>query len=442
LSILCQTYRLEYHLLFVAYLIFFAWLVTRIRFFRKTDLTQPQLIILFLLKIMAGIFYGWIGVYYGGLAKMQDTWSFYYSSIDEYHLLYNNPGEYFTNLFRNPYEDGILKFFGSSDSYWNDLKGNILIKILSIFNIFSLGSYYVNVIFYSFITLFGAVAFYRVMDDVFPGRKLAILLATFFIPSFLYWTSGLHKEGLIFTGISLVMYSIYFGMKEKKFSFKRFLLLLLGLLLLLALRNFILVIIIPAIVAWVLANRRPKKGLAVFATVYLVFAILFFTTRYVFPKLDFPQAVVDKQQAFIQLKASNSSIPIRELQPNAVSFLKNTPQAINLSTIRPYPSDVRHILSLAAALEIDALLLLFLLFLMIHRGGLRSKNLIYFCVFFSFSVLLAIGFSVNNLGAIVRYRSIIMPLLVVPMVAGLDWKRLSNLFSNNIKIKNNISDSV
>jgi hypothetical protein len=431
---------LEY-LLFVAYLIVFAWLVTRIPFFTSTGLSRPQLVIIFLLKIMAGIFYGWIGVYYGGLAQMQDTWSFHAGGIQEYHLLYNNPHEYFTNLFRDPYEGGILKFFDSNDSYWNDLKGNVLIKLFSVFNIFSFGSYYVNVIFYAFITLFGAVAIYKVMDDVFPGKKITVLLATFMVPSFLYWTSGLHKEGLIFTGISLIIYVIYFGYKEKRFGIKRILLLLTGLIMLLVFRNFLLVLIIPAVIAWMLANQRPRYGLAIFASVYLLFGILFFTARYVIPRFDFPQAVVDKQQAFIKLKGANSFIPIRELEPTAVSFLKNTPQAINLSTIRPYPSDVRHILSLAAAIEIDGLLLLFLLFLFLHRNGLRSRNLIYFCVFFSFSVLLAIGFSVNNLGAIVRYRSVIIPLLVIPMMAGVDWKKLEALLSNNIKIKNNINKS-
>lgn len=430
---------LEY-LLFVAYLILFAWLVTRVKFFTKTGLSNPQLIIVFLLKVMAGIFYGWIGLYYGGLAQMQDTWSFHAGSIEEYHLLYNNPQEYFTNLFMDPYEGGVLKFFDSNDSYWNDLKGNILIKLFSVFNILSFGHYYVNVIFYSFITLFGAIAIFRVMDDAFPGKRIIILLATFLVPSFLYWTSGLHKEGLIFTGISLVIYTVYFGTKERILGFKRIVCLATGLLLLLVLRNFLLVIIIPAIIAWLIANWRPKYGFAIFASVYLVFGILFFTARYLHPRLDFPQAVVNKQQEFIQLKGGNSSIPIKELEPSAVSFLKNTPQAINLSAIRPYPSDVRHILSLAAALEINALLLLFLCFIIWHRNGLRSKNLVIFCVFFSFSVLLAIGFSVNNLGAIVRYRSIIMPLLVVPMLASLDWNKLIKLFGNNIKNKNNIKN--
>ena len=387
---------------------------------------------------MAGIFYGWIGLYYGGLAQMVDTWSFHTKSIAEYHLLYQNPHEYFTNLFHNPYTGGVGKFFDSNDSYWNDLKGNMIIKVLSVFNILSLGYYYVNVIFYSFITLFGVIAVYRVMNDAFPGKKMVVLLASFMIPSFLYWTSGLHKEGFIFTGIALVVYCVYFGAREKRFSLKKIIVLLAGLLMILSLRNFLIVLIIPALLAWALANRWPKYGLAIFGTVYLLCGILFFTARYINPRFDFPEAVVSKQKEFMLLPNAGSTIIIKRLEPTAISFLKNAPQAFNLSTIRPYPSDVRHILSLAAATEIDLLLFLFALFLFFRTNGVRSKNLIYFCVFFSFTVLLAIGFSVNNLGAIVRYRSVIIPLLVIPMAAQIDWKRINRLIFNNIKNKNNL----
>lgn len=427
------------YLLFVAYLVLFAWLVTKVKFFTRSGLSQPQLIIIFLLKVMAGIFYGWIGLYYGNLAQMVDTWGFHYNGIQEYHLLHDNPHEYFTNLFRNPYEDGVSKFFDSSDSYWNDLKANAFIKVLSVFNIFSFGHYYVNVIFYSFLSLYGPMAIYRVMTDVFPARKVPVLLATFLVPSFLYWTSGIHKDGLIFLGISLVVYHIYFGWKEKKYGFKRIAGILLGLLLLLVLRNFLIIIILPAILTWLIANRWLKHSLAIFASLYLFFIILFFTARYINPQFDFPQAVVNKQQEFMKLQGA-STIPLKQLEPTAVSFLQNTPQAFTLSTLRPYPKDVRHILSLAAAIEINLLLLMFLAFLFLRTNGLQSRNFIFFCLFFSFSVLLAIGFSQNNLGAIVRYRSIIIPLLIVPMAAQIDWKRLNHLIVNGIKNKNNVTD--
>ncbi|HQU56393.1 MAG TPA: hypothetical protein PLG88_03135, partial [Chitinophagaceae bacterium] len=141
------------YLLFIAWLVIFAWLVTKVKFFTQTELSKAQLIIIFLLKIIAGIFYGWIGIYYGTMAQMQDTWSYHLSSIHEYHLLFSDPQQYLSNLFYDPYHSGVDTIFASSQSYWNDLKGNLFIKILSVFDIFSLGHYYINIIFYSFITL-------------------------------------------------------------------------------------------------------------------------------------------------------------------------------------------------------------------------------------------------------------------------------------------------
>lgn len=432
-------YRLEY-LLFIAYLVLFAGLVTKTPFFTKTGLSKPQVVIIFLLKVTAGVFYGWMGHFYGGFAQMLDTWNYHHYSLIEYRLLGTDGREYFTNLFHNAYNtEGLHSFFGSKNSYWNDLKANVFIKVLSVFNIFSFGHYYVNVIFYAFISLFGPMAIYRVMVDVFAGQKSIVLLTTFFVPSFFYWASGIHKEGLIVVGIALIIYHIYFGNKEKRFGLKRWLGILLGLLILLLLRNFVFVIIIPAIIAWLLANKWPKYGLACFAFIYLFCAIAFFTVRYVDSELDFPQAVVSKQQAFLKI-AGNSSVRIKELEPTALSFLINTPQAIGLSAARPYPADVHHLLSLAAAIETELILVLFLLFLFFRNRDIAySKNILYFCTFFSVSILLAIGFSVNNLGAIVRYRSIIIPLVVVLMAAQTDWKKIITPFQHYFKKNNNLS---
>ena len=424
------------YLLFVAYLVLFAWLVTRVKFFTRSGLSHSQLVILFLVKVMAGIFYGWIGIYYGNLAQMLDTWGYHQIGIIEYQTLSSNPRHYFATIFENPYPGGWGNFFASSDSYWNNLKGNAFVKLLSVFDILSFGHYYVNVIFYSFISLYGPIAIFRVMNDVFPRKKLVILLAAFFIPSFIYWTSGLHKEGLIFLGVSLIIYHLYFGWKEKKYTVTRWLGVFLGLAILFILRNFLMLLVVPAALAWLLACRWPKYALAIFTSVYLFFGVLFFTVRYLDKRLDFPQAVVNKQQAFLQMQGGASTIPIKELEPSFSSFLRNTPQAIALSFLRPYPGDVHHLLSLFASLEINLLLILFILFLLFRKkNGPSSKIAVYLCFFLSISILLAIGFSINNLGAIVRYRSIVVPLLMIPIVAQTDWKKIETFFTG--KNKNN-----
>ena len=426
-----------YYLLFAGYLCLFAWLITRLGFFKKSGLTNAQLVILFLLKVMAGIFYGWIGIYYGQFAYMYDTWSYHYSSIEEYKLLFQNPSAYFSNLFHSGYEDQYGGFFSSENSWWNDLKSNMFIKFLSAVNIFSFGNYYVNVIFFSFITFTGPVAMYRVFSDVFPGKKVHVLLATFLIPSFAYWTSGIHKDGLVFMAISLIVYHVYFGLREKPFRLSRILPLFISVIIIIAFRNFLLAILVPALIAWILSYRIQKRNAIVYISTYLICGLLFFSLRYIFPALDFPGAVVNKQGAFKTLQG-NSGIDLPELKPTIGSFLANTPHAIASTTLRPHPGDVKHILSMAAATETAFLLLLFLLFLLWRTNGVRSTSFIWFCIFFSFSFLLAIGFTVNFLGAIVRYRSIILPFLLVPVISLIDWSRIYSILFNNIKNNSNI----
>jgi hypothetical protein len=386
---------------------------------------------------MAGIFYGWVGVYYGQFAYMFDTWGYHHISAEETKLLFSDTSTYFRDLFHSGYPNGFGGLFESYNSYWNDLKTNMFIKLLSVFNIFSFSNYYINVIFYSFITLLGPVAFYRVLNDVFPGKKIQVLLATFLIPSFLYWTSGIHKDGLTFMAISLIVYHFYFGLQQGRFTAKRLWVLFLSLLIILMFRNFMLILLAPALTAWYFANRYPHRIIASFFICYTVCAFLFFTLRYISPGLDFPQSVVDKQEAFMQLQGK-SGIEVKKLEPEPLSFLKNSPRALFATTIRPHPGDVKHILSFAAASETSFLLLLFLCFLVWRTNGIRSKQFLWFTVFFSFSFLITVGYTVNFLGAIVRYRSIILPFVVVPIVCLTDWGRIYELLFNNIKNKNNV----
>jgi hypothetical protein len=410
------------HLLFAAYLVLFSWLVTKNHFFKNSGLSPAQLIIIFLLKVIAGIFYGWIGVYYGNLAQMVDTWMFHFQGLKGYELLLSNPHEFFTSLFRNNYQE-YGRFLSNENSWWNDLHNNSFIMIISFFNLLSFGNYYINVIFFSFLTIYGPIAIYRVMGDVFPSKKQIVLFTTFLLPSFIYWTSGIHKDGLVFVAFALVIYNFYFGLKNKDFSFKIYLMIDLGLLLILTLRNYFLIIILPALAAWLMAEKFGKKPVIVFSSLYLLFAIAFFSLKYISPQLNFPQSVVNKQQSFIKLKGG-SPVAVTELKPTVGSFLNNLPEAISLSLVRPYPSDVKHLLSLAASTEINILLFCFILLLLFRKNGNPSRPFLLFCLFFSFTALLTIGYTVTFLGAIVRYRSIVLPFLVIPMMALIDWKKI------------------
>ncbi|MGE5106804.1 MAG: hypothetical protein ACM3H8_04635 [Sphingobacteriales bacterium] len=379
------------------------------------------MIVLFILKVFAGVVYGYIYRQTPDHHIYADTWRFFYESKEETDLLFNNPGKYFTDLFNNPYEKGYQRLFSGHQSYWSDLKSNFMVKLVSVFNIFSLKQYYVNVIFYSFITFFGPVALYRLYNKIFPGKNTLLFIGCFLIPSFLYWCSGLHKDGFIFSGIAFIMYHIDKMTTEEGFSFKRSLYILLCLILIFPLRNYITVALLPAITAWLLSVKWKQKKWIAFSLVYFFFGTLFFTSRFINPKINLPLSVSMRQAEFAKLKG-NSFIETTKLLPGLKSFVRNLPEALNHSLLRPYPTEIKSIIYIPAAIEVMAYLILFLLFIFKGKNIFNQPSVL-FVFFFSFSLLILIGYIIPFIGAIVRYRSLLLPFLITPLLCSVSLRK-------------------
>jgi hypothetical protein len=405
-------------LLFFIYLVSFCWLLTKIKFIRNAGINNQTIIILFLIRIIAGVINGYINLYhYAGT----DAASFHQESIIEYHLLFNNPKEYFTNIFNyHNQNSGLLDI---TDSFWNNLRGNLMVKLLSIFNIFSRGNFFINTIFYNFIIFFGSISFYKIFIRLFPDKKILLVVGLFLLPSLLYFSSGIHKDGLIFLGLGICCYNLFYILKEH-FSFKHLLYLLSGLMIVFLLRNFVLITLLPAVIAWIIAEKNKKFILQTYIIVYLAFIVLFFTLGKLHSSLDLPQYVSIRQIAFVQIsKGSQSAININPLFSNFRSFLNNSPQALNHSLMRPYLTEKFTLLYIPPAIEIFIYELLFLIFLLFRITNKKTDSFIYFCIFFSLSIFLMIGYTIPIIGAIVRYRSIYFPMLIIPIICYIDWQK-------------------
>lgn len=354
-----------------------------------------------------------------------DAASFHQEGLIEYHILFNDPGEYFTNIFKyHQQNSGLLDI---TDSFWNNLRSNLMIKLLSIFDIFSRGNFFTNTIFYNFLIFFGSVYFYRIFIRLFPDKKTLLLVVLFLLPSLIYFTAGLHKDGLIFLGLGITCYNLYCIIKDG-FSVKRIIWFLIGLVIIFLLRNFVLITLLPAITAWIIAERNKKFILQTYVVVYLFFIGLFFSVGRLHPALDLPKYVSDRQIAFIQIsKASQSAININPLFPHFRSFLNNSPQALNHTLMRPYLTEKFTVLYIPAAIEIFIYQVLFLIFLLFRSGNNKPDPYIYFGIFFSLSMFLMIGYTIPIIGAIARYRSIYFLFLLIPMVCYTDWGKVKTL---------------
>ncbi len=418
-------------LLFIGYLIALSWLLSRLSFFRSSGLSRLQLILLYVLKVAVGIFYGWLGIYYGSTANMTDTWFFHTGGLQEEQLLLNNPARFFSELFEDPYEDGRLKLLSTENSYWNDIKSNALLKGLGLLNLITGGYYLVNVLFYNFFGMIGVICYFKVLTDRFSVSRTAAGISAILLPSVIFWTSGIHKEGILLTATGCITYIVYTAGKDGKWTLKRLLLLALALTLLLIFRNHLLFALLPALLLWLILQRYPRHPLRTTLILYSALTILFFISPYLSDKTDLPGAVARKQLEFLALKGK-SSLAVDTLKPTPLGFLANLPQSVDMALTRPHFSNVRHLLSMAAFLEV--MLWLLILFLWLRFRAKEShwpqKPVDYFLIAFSISTILIIGLSINNLGAIARYRSVVLTPLLAPLIAGIDWRKLISMIRN------------
>ncbi len=403
------------------------WWLPRTGFVKRSGLPPRVLQVLLLIKIVTGFIVGVLSLHY----TESDYWLLNSEAWKEYQLLLQHPGEYFSNLFVSPYNKGYGDVLGTDNSYWNDLKGNIIIKLLSVFNIISRGDYYVNSIFFNSLVFTGHVALYRVFSQVYPGRQQAVIVGCFLLPSLLYFSSAIHKDGLVFTATAILMYVLYTAMEQQRFTIRRILLITGMAAAIFMLRNLAFLALVPALTAVLLAYAAGRRIGLIFAGVFVLGIFLFFTVRHFSPALDFPAVMAKRQAFYLAHNTATTAIAMDTLGTEAGSYLRNLPQVINHSFMRPYLTEHSSLFLSPLAAELLVYQLLFLCFLFFRRRQLLSRAcrlVILFGLCFAVAVYCSMGFIVNNLGTIVRYRSIYFPLLITPLLATIEWKKIALLF--------------
>lgn len=401
-------------LLFFFYLFAATWWLRRDKFLANSGLTPLETGRLFLLKVAIACIYGYIG---GGLYHITfDTWTVFKASLPETDMLLKHPGTFFAELVQDP--NANLEVPGPI-TFWRSFQANYFIKVMAVLNLFSSRNYYINALFFSFFTLYGYAFFLRLFLLFRPDAKRIILLSSLLIPGFLFWGSGMYKEGLNFSGICMLVYGCVMVFRKAKYGW----IILAGILLLGPIRTYSLILLSPFLlyyIGWRLLRKENQHG---FLAGLLLFLGLFFTLVTLLGFYDFTGELAQKRSEFLLLKG-NSLLDSRELAPAMGDVLARIPAALEYTLMRPYPWEAfKQLFYFPAALEVLAILLLLIVW--IRRKGWKTGYPDYVVLLATFALfnLIVIGLTVPFLGAIVRYKSIYLPFLITPVAIALFTKK-------------------
>jgi len=404
----------------VFYILLCFWIFPKISFIKNAKLTDTEIRILLFIKLFSGIFCAW---YFRKTFANGDHSSINEIGKIEYGYLVSDPKLFFSSLAIDIKSYGWGGVFESSYSFWANLRFNLLFKFVAILNIISKGNFYFNSMIFSSLVFFGHISFFRVFRQMYPGYKYSLLAICFFIPSVWLYTSCVHKDGFVFLAIAFSCFIFYSYLHNKdSIRIKHVLVFVLSIMMIFVFRNYIVVAILPAMFIAIACKTFPNKKRLLIPVVYSLFGLLFFLSGFLPGSLNLPAAVANRRLDFAQLVEANTNMPMNNLTPDFSGFAINLPQAINHSLFRPYLWEAFGSSVSLAALELFFYQLVIIYFLFYGRKkNWLAYNFNIFGLAFFINMMLIIGYTIPNIGAIVRYRGVFWLFIICPI-----WCSLSH----------------
>ena len=405
------------YLFFFIYLIIFCLLFNKIPFVKKAGLSSTLIGFLFLYRIIGAVAIGWISYKF---APQNDYWSLHHDGILEHELLKSNPKLFFKALLPLSSDSQFNSFFSTTHSYWNELRNNIIIKLLALLNFISFGNYYTNALFINVFAFLGSIGLYRMLVHLYKEKNNLLIFCCFLIPTTIYFSAGVHKDAIVFGALGVYSFALYF-MVEEGFSYKKLVLFLCNFLILMLMRNFLLLALVPATIGFILSKKYAVSNTKILISFLVIGLAFFIAAENYFPNLQPLKIITERKTDFDHLKTANSQLDSFDLNPTLSSFIKNSPTALNHGFLRPYIWETKNIFSFLLSLELllfEAFILIAVYFYFKNRNIQKQHfhRFLFYMLLISGIMIVTTGFIVPNYNSIARYRSLFLPYLLTPIL--------------------------
>jgi hypothetical protein len=365
--------------------------------------------------------------YYGG----GDTTNYFESASAYSNLFFKDQSDFWIAQFGNP--KGHYFAFDDSTGYpiytGRDSHAFFVVRLLMPIVSLGLHSYFSSAVLVACFTYGGMWKLYQTFLLEFPTLKKELAIAVLFIPSCVFWGSGLMKDSFTLSAVGWFTYAFYNFFIKKNRTISYIIYLFISMLIILAIKPYILFALLPGSILW-LSNNLVKKINHGFVRLIATPVILSLGAITGYLALDnmgdnLGQYKVDQvlDKAVItqkDMKADHyggKTYDIGEFDASISGIITVAPMAVFSGIFRPAIWDVKNVVMLISSLENTYLLILtvFLLIKLKFIGFftlIRKNPMLLFCMLFSLFFAFSVGLTVANFGSLVRLRIPELPFFV------------------------------
>jgi hypothetical protein len=272
----------------VIYIFIFCALIFTLPFFRDKSINRLAFTSVFLLKIIAGFFLTWIYTHYYPDRQTADIFKYFddaeiiFSSVKSHQYIdylkmitgIGNDSEYFNQTYYSHMNHWFRHYdFGTYNDNHTIIRFNALIMLVSF------GNFYVHTVFMCFVCFLGLTALYKIFAPYFIKKEKLLFAALFLIPTVVFWSSGVLKEGILLFALGFLFYSFFHVFILKKNMVLNTICLVISSFLILINKNYLLLAVAPALLCFYCVNKfnitRPILFYSAFYTIAFFMGLLF-----------------------------------------------------------------------------------------------------------------------------------------------------------------------
>ena len=294
-------------------------------------------------------------------------------------------------------------------------------------------SYYNTTIVLAAISFSGPWKLFRLFSSYYPEAQKQIAIAILYVPSVLFWGSGILKDTYTFSAACWFTWSIYQIFIKREKVFKNAIILVISSWLIISIKPYIFVSLLPGTLIWISFKRISMIKNTLLKTIFAPAILLagFLAISSVMSSLsdklgsfsDIDKAAKRAQETSQDLKRETygkNSFDLGEFDGSPASVARIFPMAIFAGLFRPFIWEVNNIVMLFSALENAFLLFVFLKTLLLSKfykffSFILSDPLLLFCFLFSIFFAGSVGIATSNFGALVRYKIPCIPFFLATL---------------------------
>jgi hypothetical protein len=385
-----------------------------------------------------------------------DSTSLYYpEGYHIYKLVLKDPVNNLHLIFTsgNNYDETLLLDANNMGAF--SLESNFLVtRLVAVLSFFTFGKYLLINLCFSMLSYSGVWRLYKFFYEHYPHLHKKMAIAIIYLPTFIFWSSGVLKDPICTCMLGWLTYSLYCVFEKRKSVIKNAAIAIASAYILYIVKVYIVICYLPFFIFYlVLTNIKMLKNTIAKLTfgfmllsggVYGLFALAdTFKEELGFFAIDkISESVKVQQTNFINMSdAAESSFSLGVTYDGSLaSLVKMIPAAVIATFFRPFLWESKKLSTLLSSAESLALMLL-TLYVFLKAGPLKffsilfTDVMIFFCFFYSVVFAIFVGATTLNFGTLVRYKIPCLPFYIIAVFLIMDAiPKKKNERDNNILI--------